>query len=918
MPTGTGKTETMLAVLAFDPRKTLVIVPSDALRTQIAAKFVTLGILPAAGVVTGEFLAPVVATLKSGLATAAECEELFSRANVIVATAAALTKCTPEARARIIEMCDQLFVDEAHHVAARTWKAIADEFAAKWVLQFTATPFREDGQFMGGRIVYAYPLRLAQKNGYFAQMNYQAITALGDADRSLAEGAIAQLRTDLAGNRDHVLMARVSSIPRATEVLGIYRELAADLNPVRIDSRMSKRAQGEALALLSDRRTRVIVCVDMLGEGFDLPALKIAAMHDPHKSLAVTLQFVGRFARSGGEELGEASVLVPRQAGDMDDRLRRLYGEDADWNALIRDLTHAEVEQEQARSDFEAGFGSVPTEVALRSLVPKMSTVVYRSANLEWNPETVYSIFSEEELLTKQIAINGQQHVVWFVTAESTPVPWGEFSTFAETVHHLYLIHCDLDSGLMYVNSSNNDGVHEALARAIGGPDVEIIKGDVVYRVLAGVQRRVPTNVGLLDAVNRNRRFSMHVGADVLEGFGPAAAQKSKTNIYAHGYMNGARVSFGASRKGRVWSHRVAASPLDWVNWARGVGATLIDETISIASVMEGFIIPTAATSRPEFVPLGIEWPYHFVGTTSEARQITFNGISHPLIDVSLTITAFDREGPIQFEARSGDWVVNYQMTFGQAGPVISAIAGDAQISLPKGTKALSTFMTEEGLSVFFEQEALLSPDGYITQPDRTRPRYQPEALEVVDWTGIDLRRESQGPDRDPESVQFRAIETLAAQADWEVILDDDGTGECADIVLLRRDEHSLEIVLAHCKFSGGDTPGARVGDLYEVCGQAVKSYKARSEVDLVLKRLLRRERKRQQDGRTGFIAGDADSLISIMNSARLLDTTVTVVIAQPGLSKAAMSHEQAELLACAELYLGETYASNLRVLCSA
>ena len=39
---------------------------------------------------------------------------------------------------------------------------------------------------------------------------------------------------------------------------------------------------------------RIIVCVDMLGEGFDLPSLKIAGLHDVHKSEAVTFQFVGR------------------------------------------------------------------------------------------------------------------------------------------------------------------------------------------------------------------------------------------------------------------------------------------------------------------------------------------------------------------------------------------------------------------------------------------------------------------------------------------------------------------------------------------------------------------------------------------------------------------------------------------------
>src|SRR5205823_3855538 len=135
---------------------------------------------------------------------------------------------------------------------------------------------------------------------------------------------------------------------------------------------------------------------------------------------------------------------------------------------------------------------------------------------LEWNPEAVYRVFPEETLLTKKVAVNGQEHVLWFITAEETPVPWGEFTTFREVVHHLYLVHCDLESRLMYVNTSHKESMHEALAKAVGGTEAQLIKGDIVYRVLGEVQRRVPTNVGLLDAVNRNRRFSMHVGADVL------------------------------------------------------------------------------------------------------------------------------------------------------------------------------------------------------------------------------------------------------------------------------------------------------------------------------------------------------------------------------------------------------------------
>ena len=277
--------------------------------------------------------------------------------------------------------------------------------------------------------------------------------------------------------------------------------------------------------------------------------------------------------------------------------------------------------------------------------------------------------------------------------------------------------------------------------------------------------RRVPINVGLLDAVNRNRRFSMHVGADVLEGFGPGAAQKAKTNIFAYGFVGGSRVSFGASRKGRIWSHRVANNLLDWVTWAESVGTLLTDDSISVASVMDGFIIPTAVVARPPLVPLGVEWPYTLLASTSEARQVEFRGESVPLLELDLAIAEPRLDGPIEFEVRSATWALAYEMTFGEDGPTVLALGPDAEICLPKGRIGLAEFMSKEGMTVFFEKEAVLSPDGYLLQPDRSRMRFDPASLEVINWTGVNIRKESQGPGRDVDSVQHRVIQQLVSRA---------------------------------------------------------------------------------------------------------------------------------------------------------
>ena len=319
LPTGTGKTETMLATQVYRQlRRTLVLVPSDALRNQISRKFLTLGVLPDAGTVPPELPGPHVARISSGVRSPGEAKSLIEKSNVIIALPDTLRASDPESLTYILDQCSDLIVDEAHHVTASTWSKIRDQFKDKRILQFTATPFRRDGKRIDGKIIFNYKLGDAQAAGYYRPINLRTVEEFGDEasrDRAVATAAIDALRWDREKlGLDHLLMARTQSKERADRVWALYRELAPDLHPVLVYSgARTTRANREALKNLLDRGedgARIIVCVDMLGEGFDLPNLKIAALHDTHKSLAVTLQFIGRFTRKGAMGvIGEATVV---------------------------------------------------------------------------------------------------------------------------------------------------------------------------------------------------------------------------------------------------------------------------------------------------------------------------------------------------------------------------------------------------------------------------------------------------------------------------------------------------------------------------------------------------------------------------------------------------------------------------------
>ena len=95
----------------------------------------------------------------------------------------------------------------------------------------------------------------------------------------------------------------------------------------------------------------------MLGEGFDLPQLKIAAFHDIRKSLPITLQFAGRFTRTSyDDELGNATFIANLADSNVENELSELYAQDSDWNSLLSTLSSDEIEEQIDFNEFIDGF----------------------------------------------------------------------------------------------------------------------------------------------------------------------------------------------------------------------------------------------------------------------------------------------------------------------------------------------------------------------------------------------------------------------------------------------------------------------------------------------------------------------------------------------------------------------------------
>jgi DNA repair protein RadD len=329
LPTGGGKTVIMADILrsiAARGRSAMVLVHRRELIAQTSAKL-SLADVPHGIIAAGTAAADAPIQVASVQTLARRLERISAQPDLIV-------------------------VDEAHHAIAGTWGRTLSHWPDALRLGVTATPVRRDGRglrevfdqlvlgpstaeligsgFLCPARIYApAPVadlsRLRRRAGDFAPdqaadaMDRPTVT--GDAIehyRRLASGQRAIVFCCNVNHAEHVAAAfNHAAIPAAT--------LLGSTDPVRRDVAVASFAAGDL---------QVLVTVDVVSEGFDIPAAGCAILLRPTQSLGLYLQQVGRVLRPAPSK--QAAIVLdhvgnvhrhgfpddPRE-WSLDDRLRR-------------------------------------------------------------------------------------------------------------------------------------------------------------------------------------------------------------------------------------------------------------------------------------------------------------------------------------------------------------------------------------------------------------------------------------------------------------------------------------------------------------------------------------------------------------------------------------------------------------------
>ena len=917
MPTGSGKTAVLQASsFLLRAKRVLVMTPSRLVREQIYDDYQELGVLKRLGALPPDLEPPQVFNANAKIG---DWESLRGY-DVVVATPNSASPGLEGVAPPPPDFFDLMLVDEAHHSPARTWTDLLRSFPGAKRALFTATPYRRDELEIKGRFVFTYDLKRAFEDGVFGQIQYLPVEDFGpgEEDAAIARAAEAKLRADHAAGLAHRLMVRTDSKNRARDLLDIYGRTTG----LKLQLVLSEHSVGHVKKVITALRSGEldgIVCVNMLGEGFDLPNLKVAAIHTPHKSLAVTLQFIGRFARTAGENLGQATFIAAPSSIKVE--AEKLYAQGAAWHEIVPNLSATRVMREERAREILESFSTDPynppdlEELSLYGLKPYMHVKVWQLAG---NVRIDESIEFPEGLTVVYTAVSEDFNTALFIAREHSRVSWADDDRLTDVENHLFIIHHNRQNGFLFVcTSKRQDGTYSSLAKAIAGRPLKGLSTSVLDRVLLDLDNPKFFNIGMRNRSSNSpaEQYTIKAGGSVDRTINRATGrQYIRGHFFGSGIENGEEITIGASSASKIWKNS-SARVHDLIEWMDALAAKL-------------------ATTRPVVTNSGLD----HLATAQEIQQLPCKIFCadwdkdvylHPWL-----VTVPGPTGPLQVQLTNFSLLVDHdactdhQLPILVHGPNASVgliydvrgnpffrLAGtgpDLTLERRNATMNLVDYLNERPLHFLTVNLGTVRGSDYVAPSDPGEASFEPSCMDLHDFVSANVCINTEvGTAPGGKLSIFEYVEAHLLRDPHTVIFCDHGSGEIADYIALRDTGDGVDIEIFHCKSTKAAAPGARVADAYEVIGQAIKSARW-CQRDRIRSRI---EHRMNGGGGNRFVQGTFAEVERLLGMPK--PPAFHVVAVQPGFKGDGLSGELKQLFASAHLHLRHSDVTGFRIMAS-
>lgn len=898
MPTGAGKTAVAVAsAFTLRAKRVLVITPSRLLREQITEKFETLVDLEKIQALPPMMDRPKVKNQRHRVTTEDDWDELRNY-DVVVSTVFGICGLDGSIPAIPDDLFDLVIVDEAHHSPAATWTRALENLATAKQLLLTATPFRRDARKIKGRIVFAYDIKRAYEDKVFGDLTFRPANPAGseNVDLAIARETEAQFQEDAAAGLQHLVMVRVDGIERGRELEKIYAQTSLRLKFISGQSALStvKKANEE----LRSGELDGIICVNMFGEGFDLPRLKIAALHSPHKSLAVTLQFIGRFARTTDSKIGRATfVAFPEEQRQ---EIQELWTTSAIWPEIVHNISSIRIEKEKfAQEVYDTFNDPICPEVAdlpLSILKPYFHVKIFALRDLT-NPAAI-PVSQRHRRLVFSTSSDERAVSVFIERYVSTP-KWISDEILEDAIHQLSIMYFDRVRRLFFIASTDKSVSNYArILRLKGAIDASELSAARINRALNGIEGLRFFNLGMRKKLFGGRTESYRILA------GPSAdnvvseldgQSYYRGHSFGKGRVDGEDVTIGISTSSKIWSNFVGPIP-DFISWCDALGNRLdAKETEKTGSGLDRL---SAGQPIDEF-PSAPVYAYFAEETYISPPKVFEDAESSieigQLCDFELEVLSYE-SSVVALRLRGLEWSWDGEFAL-QRYPAIQPLEVDEIepfVGRSDDRVPISEYLSEFVPQFLLENFDVVDRDTLL-EANKSGEKLSDGTLEVVDWAAEKINIEMEKPEVGEAKALsiFDWTRSYLREKGCAFVFNDDGAGEVADFISLEIGENENWISLFHCKASGTKRAGSRLQDIYDVSGQAI-----RSGIWLSNRRLVDQLKHRMAlDGIIGIESGTLETLSDAFAPSNFQKLRFRNVIVQPGISASALKERPEQVL---------------------
>ncbi|MBC1513587.1 DEAD/DEAH box helicase [Listeria booriae] len=380
LPTGVGKTG-LMSILPYNisSGRVLIIAPQLTVKDTIVKQLdssSSQNFLTKLGIITNPHNLPQMIEY-DGENTP---QSILDMANIVITNIQKLQSRNNSSLLRRLpkDYFDMIIIDEGHHSAAKTWLENLDHFSKAKVVKITATPYRSDNKPLSGELIYKYKLSQAMAKGYVKSLekfdyipqelrltidknedktySVQEILDLNlkdndwitrtvaysdDCKRDVVLESIALLNEKRRGTTvPHKIIAVASNIDEAIKIEQMYKDQGVEA--VIVHSDLGEFEKRRAFSDIENNRVKVVVNINMMGEGYDHKYLSVAAIFRVFKNLSPYEQFIGRILRvipdnevvKASDNIG--SVVVHKNLGL--DELWEYYKRQLQESDIIKEL----------------------------------------------------------------------------------------------------------------------------------------------------------------------------------------------------------------------------------------------------------------------------------------------------------------------------------------------------------------------------------------------------------------------------------------------------------------------------------------------------------------------------------------------------------------------------------------------------